>query len=390
MKVSILNAGQQTDYLYGLVTGLCEIPSLEIEVVDSNSSVGLIDALPHTVLFNLRGDNISAQSVFIKAWRIVQYYIKLLMYTAQTQSQIFHVEWENSIPLIDRTILILYYKLFGKKVIFTAHNIDKDARDDRTTFFRQKSLKMMYHLMDHIIVHTPLMKDQLCSLFRVAPGKVTVIRHGINVRIPRTGLSKKEACAALGIKESARVILFFGQIDVYKGVENLIDAAALLMKMNPDVVLIIAGKPKRQIDYAQKLKSRAARIIPENNLIFADRYIPVNEVELYFTAADCLVLPYKKIFQSGVIFLAYRFGLPMIATNIASFHEDIIENVTGYLCRPGDVQDMAEKLNTFFQSKLFRQPDNSRRRIIELAEQKYSWPGIARQTYDLYCHILSH
>ena len=184
MKISILNAGQQTDYLYGIVSGLSEIPSLEIEVVDSDNSVGVIDTFPRTTLFNLRGDNLSTQSLFIKAWRISKYYIRLLWYTAHTQSEIFHIQWENSISLIDRTVLILYYKLFGKKLVHTAHNIYKDARDGRATFLRWLSLKIMYHLMDCIIVHTQKMKEELCSLFQVSPEKVVVIPHGINNRIP--------------------------------------------------------------------------------------------------------------------------------------------------------------------------------------------------------------
>ena len=100
MRISILNAGQQTDYLYGIVSGLSEIPSMELEVVDSDSAVGVIDAFPHTTLFNLRGDNLSIQPLFIKAWTICKYYIRLLSYTAHTRSEIFHIQWENSISIL--------------------------------------------------------------------------------------------------------------------------------------------------------------------------------------------------------------------------------------------------------------------------------------------------
>ena len=89
MKISILNAGQQTDYLYGIVSGLSEIPSLEIDVIDSDSSVGVIDAFPHTTLFNFRGDNLSPQSLFTKAWRIGKYYLRLLWYTAHSNQKFF-------------------------------------------------------------------------------------------------------------------------------------------------------------------------------------------------------------------------------------------------------------------------------------------------------------
>ena len=388
MKISILNAGQQTDYLYGIVSGLSEIPSLEIEVVDSDSSVGMIDAFPRTTLFNLRGDNLSPQPLFIKAWHISKYYIRLIWYTAHTRSEIFHIQWENSISLFDRTILILYYKMFGKKLVHTAHNIYKDARDGRATFLRWISLKIMYHLMDCIIVHTQKMKEELCSLFHVSPEKVVVIPHGINNRIPRSGLSQKEAREKLGIESTAHAILFFGQIDEYKGIEKLIDAASLLVSENPEIVLMIAGKPKRQLKYTAQLKLQAAKILPERNVLFRLQFIPVDEVETYFAAADCLVLPYKRIYQSGVIFLAYRFGLPIIATDIGSFREDVIDGVTGFICKPDDAKDMAEKIRMFFKSNLFRQREQNRMHIIELAERKYSWSNIGKQTYEVYAKVM--
>ena len=390
MKISILNAGQQTDYLYGIVSGLSEIPSLEIEVVDSDSSFGVIDTFPRTTLFNLRGDNLSVQSPFIKAWRICKYYVRLLWYTAHTQSEIFHIQWENSVSLFDRTALILYYKLFGKKLVHTAHNIYKDARDGRATFLRWISLKIMYHLTDCVIVHTQKMKEELCSLFHVSPEKVVVILHGINNRIPRCGLSQKEARKRLSIESTAHTILFFGQIDEYKGVEELIDAVSLLVRESPEIVLIIAGKPKRQLKYAATLKLRAAKILPERNILFRLQFISVDDVETYFAAADCLVLPYKRIYQSGVIFLAYRFGLPIIATDVGSFREDVIDGVTGFICKPDDAEDMAEKFRIFFGSNLFRQREQTRKCIIEFAEQKYSWSKIGRQTYEVYARVMKH
>jgi glycosyltransferase involved in cell wall biosynthesis len=388
MKISILNAGQQTDYLYGIVSGLSEIPSLEIDVIDSDSSVGVIDAFPRTTLFNLRGDNLSPQSFIIKAWNIGKYYIRLLWYTAHTQSEIFHIQWENSISLFDRTILILYYKLFGIKLVHTAHNIYKDARDGRAAYVGRISLKIMYHLMDCIIVHTQKMKEELCLLFTISPEKVVVIPHGINNRIPRRGISQQEARGKLGIEQTAHAILFFGQIDEYKGVEKLIEAASFLVRENPAVVLMIAGKPKRQLKYAAQLKLQAANNLPERNILFRLQFIPVDEVETYFVAADCLVLPYKKIYQSGVIFLAYRFGLPIIAADIGSFREDVIDGVTGFICKPNSAEDMAGKLKIFFDSTLFQQREQTRAHIIEFAEQKYSWSNIGRQTYEVYTRIL--
>jgi glycosyltransferase involved in cell wall biosynthesis len=390
MRISILNAGQQTDYLYGLVSGLAEIPTLEIEVIDSDSSVGVFEAFHHVSLFNLRGDNISPQSMFTKMWRIGRYYIRLLCYTASTRSDIFHIQWENSIALFDRTLLNLYYKVLGKKLVFTAHNVYREARDSTATPLRWFSLKVMYHLVDRIIVHTPKMKEELCSLFRVSLEKVIIIPHGINNRVQKKGITQEDARQKLGIVPTAHVVLFFGQIDEYKGIETLIDAAALLVQKDPSIILIVAGKPKRQSDYVLKLKTQVGKSLPEKNVMLRLQFIPDNEVETYFSAADCVVLPYKRIFQSGVLFLAYRFGVPIIATDVGSFSEDVIDRVTGFICKPNDAEDMAAQLRKYFDSTLFHQREETRASIIELAEKKYSWTNISRQTYEVYTDLTKH
>ncbi|MGD0591893.1 MAG: glycosyltransferase [Bacteroidota bacterium] len=390
MRISILNAGQQTDYLYGLVSGLVEIPTLEIEVIDSDSSVGVFEAFHHVSLFNLRGDNISPQSIFIKMWRIGRYYIRLLCYTAFTRSDIFHIQWENSIALFDRTLLNLYYKLLGKKLVFTAHNVYREARDSTATPLRWLSLKVMYHLVDRIIVHTPKMKEELCSLFHVSPEKVIIIPHGINNRAQKKGITQEDARQKLGIVPTAHVVLFFGQIDEYKGIETLIDAAALLVQKDPSIILIVAGKPKRQSDYVLKLKKQVGKSLPEKNVILRLHFIPENDVETYFSAADCVVLPYKRIFQSGVLFLAYRFGVPIIATDVGSFAEDVVDRVTGFICKPNDAEDMAAQLRKYFNSTLFHRREETRASIIELAEKKYSWTNIGRQTYEVYTDLAKH
>ncbi len=387
MRISILNAGQQTDYLYGLVSGLAEIPTLEIEVIDSDSSVGVFKAFHHVTLFNLRGDNISPQSISTKMWRISKYDIRLLYYTASTRSDIFHIQWENSIALFDRTLMNLYYKLLGKKIVFTAHNVYREARDNTATPLRWFSLTVMYHLVDRIIVHTPKMKEELCSLFRVSSEKVIVIPHGINNRVQKKGITPEDARRELGIVPTAHVVLFFGQIDEYKGIETLIDAAALLVQQDPSIILVVAGKPKRQSDYILKLKTQVGKSLPEKNVLLRLHFIPDNEVETYFSAADCAVLPYKRIFQSGVLFLAYRFGVPLIATDVGSFSEDVIDGVTGFICKPDDAKDMAAQLRKYFDSTLFHQREETRAFIVELAEKKYSWTDIGRQTYEVYTDV---
>jgi len=64
--------------------------------------------------------------------------------------------------------------------------------------------------------------------------------------------------------------------------------------------------------------------------------------------------------------------------------------VTGFICKPDDAEDMAEKLRKYFDGNLFHQREQTRKRIIEFTEQKYSWSNIGRQTYEVYARVLQH
>jgi D-inositol-3-phosphate glycosyltransferase len=387
MKISILNAGQQTDYLYGLVSGLSVIPGIEIEVVDSTSSVGVVDRFPNVRLYNLRGDNISKQNILKKSWLLILYYARLAVYAWKTESGVFHIQWENSIALIDRILLNLYYKSLGKKLLFTAHNVYREERDGRGGMFSRLTTKMMYTLVDCIIVHTVKMKEELCSLFGIPGKKVFVIRHGINNRIDKKGITKEDACGRLGIDSSRRTLLFFGQIDEYKGLDILIGSMPLLLQKDPGLLLMIVGKLKRSSYYIDRLLRRIDDTVPEKNIMKRFEFVPAGELEWFFSAADCLILPYKKIFQSGIIFLAYRLGVPVIATDVGSFREDIIEGRTGFICRREDEADLARKIESFFDSRLYTDRMQTRLNITAFAEQKYSWTDIGRETYDLYLKL---
>ena len=331
MLVSILNAGQGTDYLYGLVSSLAHEENMKIEVVDANCSIGLVDRIPGVKLFPLRGDNLSPQSILIKIYRIGRYYLRLFRYAATTRSDVFHIQWDNSLFLFDRTLLLLYYRYLGKKIVYTAHNIDKNKRDGHSRIFDAFSLKMIYRLVDAVIVHTELMKKELCMRFDIDPKKVNVISHGLNVRIPSTGLTRIQARDRLKVDASSHAVLFFGLIDRYKGVDIAVDALHQFAEKDPSALLLVAGAPKRGNIYLEELTRKADHLLQSGKIRFDFRSIPPDEVEVYCMAADCIVLPYRSIDQSGVLFLAYRFGVPVLAAEVGNFCEDVVEGETGYL-----------------------------------------------------------
>src|SRR5205823_14882825 len=111
--------------------------------------------------------------------------------------------------------------------------------------------------------------------------------------------------------------------------------------------------------------------------------------ELYFKAADVLVLPYARIFQSGVLFLGYSLGLPALAADLGSLKEEIIDGKTGFVFRPQDSSDLAKKIRRYFVSELSGELDGRRSQIKEYANERYSWSKVATITTSVYSNLLT-
>jgi D-inositol-3-phosphate glycosyltransferase len=389
MRVAILHAGEETDYLFGLVRGLATVEGLAIDVIDSNRSLGLFDGFPSVTHYPLRGGQTPSDPLHRKIAGILRYYLRLVHYAATSKAEVFHLQWDNSILIFDRTILVSFYKLLGKKIIRTVHNVDPDARDGRPSRIRSWSLRRLYRGVDRIIVHTDLMQKELVDRFAVPDWRVRVIPHGINDRVPVRGLSRDAARDKLGIARDKKVLLFFGYIDRYKGLDLLVDAAAGLMEEDRNITLVIAGAVKRRDDYMPSIERTFGSLGLSGRVVRHLRFIPANEIERYFAAADCLVLPYRSIFQSGVIFLAYRFGLPIVATDVGSFRADIREGKDGFIAEANTSEGLARAIRKFFASPLYDDATAQRRRIREDAERRYAWRAIAQSTADIYRDVLT-
>ncbi len=280
--------------------------------------------------------------------------------------------------------LNFYYKILGKKLVHTAHNINQGERDGKNSPMNRWTLKIMYGQMDHIFVHTTKMKEQLCREFSVPEVKVTVIPFGINNTVPITGMTSKEAREHLGLRESDKVLLFFGNIADYKGLETLIHALVEVRIRYPEIRLIIAGRVKGEEAYWGSIRKEITKNHLEPIIMEKIEFIPDDQVERYYKVADLSILPYRHTFQSGVLFLSYAFGLPVVATDVGFLREDIVEGRTGFLCRPDDPSDLAEKIDRYFRSDLYGRFPGNRSDIIRFANEKYSWDKVGEMTFDVY------
>lgn len=383
-NVAVLTGGGDKPYALGLAGALIEqrvpfdfVGSDEVDARDLNCA-GLVNFL------NLRGDQSTNVSLMRKTWRLFVYYFRILKYAATCRPKIFHILWHNKIELLDRTLVMGFYKLLGKRLIFTAHNVNAGKRDGNDSVWNRFSLASQYRLADHIFVHTELMKNELMKEFRVPAAKVTVIPFGINNTLPTSDISKAGARQNLGIGSSDKAVLFFGNIAPYKGVEHLAAAMVKLIRHDPSYRLVIAGRTKGAEEYWTQIRQSLADADVSHRVIEKIEYVPDEAVETYFKACDLLVLPYKHIFQSGVLFLGYSFGLSVVAADVGALKEEIIPGRTGLVCKPCDASDLAEKISEYFSSDLYQNLDERRKDIQAFANERYSWTKVGAVTKRVY------
>ncbi|MEO8066978.1 MAG: glycosyltransferase [Flavobacteriales bacterium] len=176
-------------------------------------------------------------------------------------------------------------------------------------------------------------------------------------------MPREEAARKLGIDPTLRTVLFFGLIRDYKGLDLLIEAFA---QLGEGYQLVIAGEPYGDFAPYQKMID----VHPLRHRITAHaRYIADTEVPAFFSAADCLVLPYKSATQSGITAIAFHFGVPVIATDVGGLAEIVEHERTGLIVPKPDATAIAEGIKLYFTG------DRSQRLRGNFAQvkQELSW-----------------
>jgi glycosyltransferase involved in cell wall biosynthesis len=388
VKVALLTGGIDRPYATELAVSLAArnvfLEVIGNDVVDSPN----LHKTQNLEFVNLLPGGIGKAGALAKAARLLRQYIRLVRFATASKAALFHILWNSKFQLFDRTLLMLYYKALGKKVTLTAHNVNQARRDGKDSFLNRLTLKIQYNLVNHIFVHTQRMKNELVREFGVDERRITIIRHPLNDAFPDTSLSVANAKRKLLLSDSDKAILSIGRIKPYKGIEYLLAAFKKLVEHDSTYRLLVAGEVQRGNEsYLKKLKESIARELARGQILLETEFIPDEDIEFYLKAADVLVLPYTEIFQSGVLFLGYSYGVPVIATDVGSFREEIIEGVTGYVCRAADSTDLAVTIEKYFGSDLYLDV-NRREKIREYAEIHHSWGTVADLTRKVYADLL--
>jgi D-inositol-3-phosphate glycosyltransferase len=392
MKVALLTGGKDPHYALALLRQLLA-QGVHVAYVGGDElasynvkSNGLLE--PH----NLVGSLNPGHGTAAKACRVLRYYYRLALFALRTDATLFHILWFRKFRAIERTLLNAYFKLLGKRLVFTAHNVDDRARDGKTpTIPDRVSLTMLYRIVDHILVHTGLMKRTLVEQFRVPEWKVTVVPYGINDVVSPSNVTRSAAKKLRGFTPDEKILLFFGNIAPYKGLEDLVAALAALVQDDDRVTLLIAGAPKDRgcESYWRSIERLIDHLAVSGHVRKEIKYVADDEIGDIFRASDVLVLPYRRIDQSGVLALSYAQGVPVVVADVGSLKEYVVEWETGLVYESGNVRDLVAKLRAFFASEMYVDIEGRSRKVEAYALDRFSWMSNAELTREVYNRLLA-
>ncbi|MCZ6635592.1 MAG: glycosyltransferase family 4 protein, partial [bacterium] len=281
---------------------------------------------------------------------------------------------------------MLVARLAGIPVVLTIHNVFPHDRAEREVTGMNLALDLIYRSAHALIVHGDANRRELLDFFPLDPSRIVDIPHG-DYQFARQDqtYSPSEARDRLGLPQEAPVALCFGAIREYKGIHLLIPAFARVHQNLPQARLMVVGKP------AGTDAETYSRLIHQHNLenavLFKPEYIDLEEIGLYFAAADLAVYPYLKVYQSGALQLAYAFGKPVIVTAVGALPETVEEGLNGHIIPPGSIDALA----TALEASLSAPSDTLRQmgqRSLELARTRYGWPEIAQSTLQVYRQVV--
>src|SRR5205814_2641245 len=192
-RIALLTGGGDKPYALGMAAALTSA-GISLDFIGSDAlRVPELLGDSQVNFLNLRGDQSSEARLLAKVLRVLSYYGKLVFYAATARPKLFHILWNNKFEVFDRTLLMLYYRMLGKKITLTVHNVNAGKRDLNDSFMNRLSLKTQYHLSDHIFVHTEKMKNELVFDFCIPESTVSVVPFGINNTVPDTAVSVGDA-----------------------------------------------------------------------------------------------------------------------------------------------------------------------------------------------------
>ena len=366
MRVQLVDpSGDVTPYDHALSAALAR-RGADVELVTSRFLYGPIPEQRDYALnelFYRRANRLGPEARRARrAVKLLEHMPDMLRYRRHSRdADVRHYQWLPIEPL-DRFLLTP-----ARPRVMTMHNVIRRGEGRR----QARVTSRLAQSMDAVVVHTRHGAERLKEL-GADPNRVHVIPHGAFEHLTRQEAETPLPDELANVE--GPVVLSFGMVRDYKGVDVLLRA----FREVEGAELWIVGRP---LNYAMEPLHELAREVPAK-VRFVTRYITESEIPAFFRRADLLVLPYRSVDQSGVLYAGLAFGKPMVLSDVGGFHEVGEEHGAACLVPAGDARALAAALRELLADPRERAALGAR--AAAAAAGAYSWDDIARRTLDLY------
>jgi glycosyltransferase involved in cell wall biosynthesis len=311
-EVILLSHGFQPEYEAGYANGIAR-RGMTVSLIGSDTT--LIDRLEPGVRFiNLRRSQSPNRSRAEKVQNLIRYFLAYCFFLFRRRGTAVHVIGQFSTQSLWLSLVESWLtRMVSGRYILTVHNL---LPHDRHTWINTRLSYWIYRSASYLVVHTHRMRRELSENFLIDPDTIIVVEHGIDRLFPDTAFMRERMRAKLGINAAEKVLLFFGNIAHYKGVDILLRAFQLPAAGSADR-LIVAGKC-RDRSLALELQALVESNSRRHAILWREGFVDESDVAPLFHAADVLVMPYRHIDQSGVFFMAIATGLRVVVTDVGA------------------------------------------------------------------------
>ena len=373
LKICMVDSAIGNDYTFYLCSGLKSV-GIDINlVVPEDRQVGFKIDFPLIKLSPTKNPSVSKSDKLVK---YIKYLIRLYKYIKKNKFDIIHFQFLRRIET--ESFFFLFLRLVGIKSVYTVHDVSPLNKSKINNLLNI----IIYKSANILIVHSGKNKEMLLEKVSLNPDKIRIVPHGnFNHYVPEKLLTKDEARKYFKLNSDEKVLLFFGFIKEYKGLDILLEAMAIVSKTIGNLTLIIAGAVQSE-RLAERYNKMISELPKEIRVIYHSDFIPREKVAVYFLASDALILPYKIISHSGVLHLAYSFGRAIIGTRVGDFEEFIEDGKSGFLAKSNDSVGIAEAIIRFYSNPYSVKKMCSYAR--NLNDTKFSWTNIGLSMKEIY------
>ncbi|MEO5666045.1 MAG: glycosyltransferase [Nocardioides sp.] len=254
---------------------------------------------------------------------------------------------------LDRFSAALHkFRTAGGRLVWTLHNVL--PHEARHVWAETQLAQLLADRADAIHALSEITARQASEVLRLDPRRVVVIEHSSYVGQYPDWVSRDAARAQLGLSATDKVLVALGGIRPYKGLGRLLDVFHELAEEDPSLHLLVAGKPAATQETAglQRRCEQSPRVLSEFS------HVPDDQLQVWFGAADLAVLPYSRILNSGVFWLAQTFGLPIVGPRTGALL-DLADEPHVRLFNPRDDRSLKETLRSTI-IELVDDPQNAR------------------------------